>query len=125
MREDERFKRIKEGKMTRASVFYCLKKDVIENLKLPYLNSFLDFQVKSRQRQGNYFAHTSMDDLDPKIRLNYDEALKKVRLKTRLLPEESRNMLLAKDEYFDNVLIQNAQSARQTKDEIKKIDNHY
>lgn len=46
-----------------------------------------------------------MDDLDPKISKAYDDELKKVRLKTRLLPEESRNMLLAKDEYFDNVLI--------------------
>jgi hypothetical protein len=42
-REDERTSRNKNGKATRASVFYCLKKEVLDNLSQAYSNSYLDF----------------------------------------------------------------------------------
>ena len=52
--------------------------------------------------------------------IKYEEALKRLRMRTKVIDKDARDMLLAKDEEFDNILIQDPNSANKMRQEIKK-----
>jgi hypothetical protein len=64
--------------------------------------------------------HCKMENLDQNVLIKYEESLKRLRMRTKVIDKDARDMLLAKDEEFDNILIQDPNSANKMRQEIKK-----